>query len=140
MFEETLPLENGTIVDCEFFSAIVVRQDLLLVFETELSEYAPEGGTVELFPRGSNVWSVGLRYCDDLIITRGFDGVVEASWVPDAWDDWYEDYDDYDFMFDSSGNNLDAYDDYRSLSSPARIPRFDRAFSCRHRWGGRRRR
>jgi len=133
------PLETGLVIDCEFFSAIVVREDLLLVFASELPEYASEGSTVELFPRGSNVWAMGLDYVDDLLLMRDVHGVVTAEWVPDAWDDWYDDFPDYECM-DPLYHLVDAFDDYRSLSSPARIPRADRAFACRHKSGGRRRR
>ncbi len=134
------PLDNGTIIECDMFLGVVVGADLLLVCSSELPDYAPEGGTLVLHPRGPNTWMVGLRYCEDFLINREFDGKITTDWVPDYWDD--QEWDDYDFTWycDPLSGIVEAYDDYRSLSSPARIPRSDRAFACRHRWGGRRRR
>lgn len=136
------PLENGTLLECDTFSAIVVKEDLLLVYSSELPDYASEGSTLGLVGRGSNFWAVESHgRVGDFLINRDWNGVVTLDWGPSVWDEWYDD-DDWDYYGyrDELHARVDAYDDYRSLSSPGRIPRADRAFACRHRSGDRRHR
>lgn len=137
-------LELGTLIECDAFTAIVVREDLLLVCDSESPDWLQEGSTIEMTSRGPHAWAVkfGLDYYDaNFLIERDWEGNIAADWTPDPWDDWEGDDWDYEWIFEEPNSSLiEAFDDYRSLSSPAHIPRAHRAFSDRHRSGGHRRR
>ncbi len=131
-------LEMGTLIECDMFSAIVIRDDLMLVFNSDIPEWAPEGSTIDLVPRGPNAWAIKRGYMLDFLIERDWKGNVTYDWTPDPWDDYESDW-DFEWTFEEPNSSLyEAFDDYRSLSSPAHIPRARRAFADRHRSGGRR--
>ncbi len=137
-------LELGTLIECDMFAAIVVREDLLLICESESPDCLQEGTTIKMIARGPHAWSIQIyeSYYDsmDFLIERDWKGNITADWTPDPWDDYEGDW-DFEWTFDEPNVSLfEAFDDYRSLSSPAHIPRARRAFSDRHRSGGRRRR
>ena len=56
-------LELGTLIECDIFTAIVVREDLLLICESESPDWLREGSTIEMLPRGPHTWAVKAVWC-----------------------------------------------------------------------------
>jgi hypothetical protein len=139
------PLDTGTLIECDIFSGIVIADDCVLVFHTEVPEYVNESELVSLSELGSNDWALHVSgtYGDriDFWVRRDWNGVVSTLDAPDPWFDneWDDDY-DYYWIFGANVELYEAYDDYRSLSSPAHSPRSRKAAADRNKSDGRRRR
>lgn len=104
---ESLP--PGTIVDFDTFSALIVGDNLLLVFESQ-SDYVREGSLVGLEARGSNDWIVTLTHdddgwsYDDVWVKRDWNGKIKMRYVDYDHYYWYDDWDDYEAF--------EAYEEY----------------------------
>lgn len=112
---DSLPekLEPGTIVEFDGFAALVVGDDLMLVFESEMN-IIQEGAVIRFNARGSNDWVLSLTHDDgwshmDFWIGRDWNGHVKTRYY-DEYDDWHhwlaEEWDD---KLDSW---LDAYETF----------------------------
>jgi len=132
-------LEHGTLIECDDFSAVVVTDSLLLVFDTSDDSYIKANDLLHLQSVGPNDWIVGSdNYGLERLIKRDWKGEISIDWLADPWfDDWQDDWYGDDIFFDFT--QFDAWDDYRSLSSPAHIPRVRKALRGRYKLGGRRR-
>lgn len=112
---ETLP--PGTIIDFEMFSALVVGDNLLLVFRAEDNYYGvTEGNLLKLNGRGPNDWTIRVYDDDrwekaDFLVSRDWNGRVkckpfdEYDWDCDwdyDWDCLYEN-DEYQQIYDDNG-------------------------------------
>jgi hypothetical protein len=107
------PLEPGTVIEFDTFTAVVVGEDMLLVFESS-SSFVREGGIVRVVSRGDNDWVVSLsdddswssveywikRDWNDNVSARDFDEWDFCTW-PDEWDDdldeYLQAYEEYDY-------------------------------------------
>ncbi len=127
-------LEPGTLIEADVFAGIVVSHDKLLIFDTEVPEYVNVNNVLTLEPRGSNDWSILVSQrvgWSDYWITCDWNGRITTVYTKDPWDDNWEWWEEDDW--DDSLRWVDAYDDYRSLSSPAHVLRVERARSKRRR-------
>lgn len=106
-------LELGTVIEFDMFTAVVVGDDMLLVFESN-TDLVREGGVVYIKARGNNDWIVSLeneetwtsadywikRDWNDKVTTRDFDEWDYYAW-PDEWDDELDErlqaYEEYDY-------------------------------------------
>lgn len=121
---DTRSLEHGTIIECDMFSAIVVTDEQLLVFSSEFSTLVHEGSVLKLTSCGSNAWTLEIHRYDEILIKRDWNDVVTVGWIDHLSDGYYEDdYSDWALNLE----RYDSWDDYRSLDSPARNLRSDRA-------------
>lgn len=107
----------GTIIDFDMFSAIVVGDNLLLVFESEVTYFAREGQLLRLECRGTNHWSLRVYDDDqwekaDYLISRDWNGKMHCrSYDEFEWHSFWDD-DDYDWEFEARQDEYDTiYDD-----------------------------
>lgn len=106
-----IPLEPGTVIEFDTFTAVVIGEDRLLVFESS-TDFVREGSVVRIRARGNNDWIVSLADDDrweyvEYWIKRDWNGNVDARNF-DEWDGyvWHDEWDD------DLDESLRAYEEY----------------------------
>lgn len=131
-------LKPGETVEGRDLVAVAIGRATLLIIDNSGLDFHEETLLINVTELRGGMWCVRDSWSDVIIMWRVWDGSLALRAVCfDA--DWEDDMVD-DIPFAAANPEcLDAYSDYRTLSSPAHIPRLRRAAYGRRKSGCRRR-